>query len=153
MPEKGFKETWDIVEEPFYIFVAWSVASIILNANNILSAAILGIINWVVMLGAFGYIGYAVVKRDGTPGYAAKTGAYAGLFIGLASTVLSIASFYLVPGIYAETIERLAVQGVSQQAAESMLQAGLYANIIFAPAILAAVGAALSSLSAWFFRK
>jgi len=151
--KKGFSAIWEIIEIPVYIYFLWSILSLVTMSQGWLDTLALSIIGWVVNLGVFGFIGYKAVKATPKIGYAAKSGAWAGVIIGLFAAVLSIISYYVAPQIFTESIQKAVEQGAARDTVETMISFGIYIGLITTPLISAAIGAAISSIAGLIFKK
>jgi len=149
----NFKKMWEVSEIPVYVLVAWSILSVIVMAYDILSQILLGAVGYAIALGAFGYIGYSVIQSKETFGTAAKTGAFAGVIIGLVGAVISIISFYVFPEMYADIITQAAAASqMPVDTVETYVLIGTYFGLISQPVVSAIMGAIFACAGGLFHR-
>jgi len=113
---------------------------------NIIVQTITGITSIVIIVGAFGFIGYSVKGKEGTIGYAAKTGAFAGFIYGVFGAILSLISYYYFPQLYTETINQMTSAGTPVDMAEMVIKFMVYLGILWMPIVYGLLGAGLSAL-------
>jgi len=145
--ENGF---WKTVEIPVYVIVLYTILALPLTANSMLPSAVMTALGLLIPVAAFAYIGYLVKKGGGATGKAAKYGALAGVIVGLASALISIAAWNFYPQVYEAAINQ-AVQnlpaGVSRDDIMALMPISIYASLVTAPlmdAILGAIAAAIA---------
>ncbi len=149
-----FMELWEVIEIPAYVLIAWGIVGWLMTVFNILPQGLLSsLVGWVVTLAAFGYIGYTVVQKKGTAGYAAKAGALAGIISGIVGGILGIVSIMFFPQVYTQAIDKAVAQGAPRDMVETSIKIGVYAGIVIAPAISAGIGAGISAISKWILEK
>jgi len=51
------KGIWDIIEIPVYVLLAWGIIGWLLTVYEVMNTFVISGLGWVIMLGAFGYIG------------------------------------------------------------------------------------------------
>ncbi len=143
---------WDLIESSVIIYAVYSLLVMVLPVQTWIGTALSTVLSILVMLYVFGLVSYKVAKEksDITP---AKAGAYAGVAIGLISAVIGIISYYAYPEKIAQAIQAAVKQGVDAQTVQTMVQIGVYINIIIDPIIFALIGAFLSWLGFFVFKK
>jgi hypothetical protein len=152
--KEGISAIWERIEFPFYTLLGWSVLSTYLTGAKIVSNLfILSLANWAVMLGAFGYVGYQTMRDSKTIGFAAKHGAILGAITGFVSAGITIFSFHYYPHIFADALNNMIQQGLSAEQAKQYFQIGLYVGFITGPLFSSLIGAGISALGAFVFKK
>ncbi|MBS3084657.1 hypothetical protein J4411_01975 [Candidatus Pacearchaeota archaeon] len=124
-----------------------------LPLTNLIEVTLSSILSIAVTLFVFGFIGYKISRKKKTVVKSGKAGAWAGIIAGLISAVLGILSFYLFPERIAEILQAAAQQGIDTNASMTIIQIGIYLNIIILPLIYAAIGALFSWLGFFIFKK
>jgi hypothetical protein len=151
---KGFYGIWEIIEFPFYILFFWQILSTILMMYNFnISSLYFSLLNWAVMLGAFGYIGYLTVNNKEKISFAVKNGAILGACIGLIGAIMSIIAFYHYPQMFSEALNQMTEQGLDIEQAKAYMKIGIYFGLLSAPIISAIIGSGVSALGAFIFKK
>jgi hypothetical protein len=148
----GKASIWEVIEFPTYAII---VSVIVVQAVAGLFSSgqvVAGIINWVVIIGAFSYIGFSGLRRGMPIGFAAKAGALSGAIGGAAAAVAGIVAFYAFPSMFAQTIAALAEQGIPADQAMAFAHIGVYFSLVVVPALYAGIGALMSALSHWVSR-
>lgn len=149
--KRGFGYYWDFMDVSVIVFVAYSVINIIFPFTRLVGQTLASILLIAVTLFVFGFVGFKVSKvKDANP---VKTGAYAGVIIGLVSAVLAIIAFYFFPASIAEALQKAAQAGANQATVETVMKVGLFVGLVIDPAIYAAIGALLVWVSKFIFKK
>lgn len=143
---------WDIIEMPTYAIVISVILVQAYAGISTVGLTIAGIINWVVIIGAFSYIGFKALHGAETVGYAAKAGALCGAIAGIFAAIAGIASFYLFPQLFSETISTMTTQGLTMEQAQTFVQIGIYFSLVIVPIMYAGIGALMATLSHWVSR-
>ena len=107
--KEGLKECWDLIDMSVIIVVFYTVVNLIFPLQNIIGNTLSTILALVVTVFAFGLIGYKVSREKNIK--AVRAGVYAGVIIGIASAVLSIIAFYLLPDTFAAAINQAVQSG------------------------------------------
>jgi len=144
---------WANCEIPIYIMVGWAVLATVVVALELLPTTGLSIAGLIVIIAAFAYVGFLVIKSKESIGSAAKHGAFAGVIYGLVSAVIGVLSFYLFPVLYQEALESIVAQGQPEATAKMFMTIGIYANIVILPIIWSLLGAGIAALSALVSKK
>lgn len=150
MAKDFWSELWEVSEIPVYALVLWNVISIILTGFLGVNAASLQAVNWLVIIGAFGYLGYLATKvhKKGIA-FSAKAGAFVGVIVGLAGAIIAILAFYSVPGYQAQTVDYLIQSGLDMEQAQNMASVGLYIAIITSPIISGIIGTIFAAIGGY----
>lgn len=139
------KTWWNYIEIPVYAIIIWSALSVVMMGYSIGPNWLIGIFGWVVTLGAYGYIGHTAKKDKKKTGEAAKMGAFAGLIVGAASGVISIASMYLFPQIYEEAIQQAVAVGASREFIMLVMKISSFVMSIIIQTIIGTITAAVAT--------
>jgi hypothetical protein len=150
---KKFKTMWEIVEIPVYIMIFWSILSAALSAMKFIDIKIQSIIGWLIIIGAYGYIGYSSMSKKSDVVNAAKTGAFAGLIVGFVGAIIGIIVYYTMPEIFLQAIEDAIENGAPRELVETITHIMIYVGLIIQPIISAIIGAIISALGSLFNRK
>lgn len=152
--KRSFSYVWDLIELSVFIIVGYQLLdlafSISLYVDKVIPASIFGIL---ILVFAFGTIGYNGVKRNEESNKIAKYGAYSGLITGFVGAIIGILMFYFFPEKIALAIQQAVEQGADAQAAQTFMKIGIYLNLIIGPAINAGIGALVSWISGLVFKK
>ena len=151
MPKRGFGYYWDLIETPVTIFAVFSLITMIVPIENWIGQLFSTILSILIMVFSFGLVGYNVSKEKDAP--YGKTGAYAGLVIGLISAIVAILTFYVFPARFAEAIQGAVQAGASAMTTELFIKIGLFAGIVINPAIYAGIVALLTWISRFIFKR
>lgn len=145
------EDYWDLIDTSIVVFVAYSLLVMVFPTSS-LGTFVSSIISVVVVLFVFGLIGYNVVKEKSSlkPG---KVGAWAGALAGLISAVVGILTYYLYPARIMEIIRQASSAGATAQITTTMIQIGLYINLIILPIIYALLGAFVTWISFLIFKN
>ena len=152
--KKDFNYIWDLIELSVFIIVGYQLLdlafSISFHIDKFIPASIFGIL---VLVFAFGTIGYNGVKRNEKSNKIAKYGAYSGLITGFVGALIGILTFYFFPEKIALAIQQAVEKGADAQTVQTFMKIGIYANLILGPAINAGIGALVSWISGLAFKK
>jgi len=141
---------WGLMETSIIVFAVYSLLVMVFPTTS-LGTTISSIISIIVILFVFGLIGYNVYEKKSKDLKVGKIGAWAGALIGLISAIVGILTFYLFPGRIQEILQQAAKAGASTQI--TIIQIGIYLNIIILPLIYALLGAFVSWVSFLIFKN
>ena len=152
--KRTFEDVWDVIDISVYILVGYALLDLFFSVSTyverLFPAAILGIVLMIIAYGSIGYIGRKE-KLEQTD--INKSGAYAGLIIGLASAIVGIISFYVYPEKMAETIMKAVEAGADAAMVQTVTKIMTYVNLVLSPAINAGLGALIALISGNIFKK
>ncbi len=143
---------WSIIETPVIFFVVYSLLVLVLPVESWIGATFSSVISILVAFYVFGLVGYGVAKNN-VEIKPSKAGAYSGAVMGLASAVVGVVSYYIYPEKIAQVIQAAVKKGVDAGTIQTVIQIGIYVNLLIDPIIYALIGAFLSWLAFLIFRK
>jgi len=150
----NFDKIWDLIDDSVIIILVYSLLDLFLSINSYVDKLFPSVIlNYAVIIFAFGLIGYKTIKKKESPGKSARYGAYAGLIVGLIGAIIGIITFYMYPERIAEALQQAAQQGADIATVEQFMKIGIYANLVLSPVINAGIGALIAWISGLIFRK
>lgn len=151
MEKKGFGHYWEFMDVSVIIFVVYSLANAVFPFSSLIGNTLSAVLSFLVMIFVFGLVGFRL-SRTGEKNYP-RTGAYAGIVLGLIAAAVAIVTFYFFPGSIAETLQKAANAGANPATIETFMKIGLFIGLIIDPAIYAAIGALLVWISKFIFKK
>jgi len=144
--KSSFKDIWERIETPAIILIIWTILSQSFSIGEYIGNTLFSILNWGIMIGIFGYLGYSM-KKEGEGDSAGKYGAILGVVTGIVGAVLALILFYFVPGSMNEAINQAVQKGGDIEMIKSVIKITLWASLVFGPAISAGIGALISWIS------
>jgi hypothetical protein len=152
--KRTFEDVWDVIDISVYILVGYALLDLFFSVSTYISkafpAAILGIVLMIIAYGSIGYIGRKEKLKQTDIN---KSGAYAGLIIGLASAIIGIISFYVYPEKIADAIMKAVEAGADAAMVQTVTKIMTYVNLVLSPAINAGLGALIALISGNIFKK
>lgn len=150
MKDLTFKETWNLIEYPFYAMVAYSFIALYLP--QFIAISTLSLIGWAVGIGIYTWAAHNVFYKTKSVGYAAKSGSLLGALSGFASAAISFAIFTISPDTFAPMMASLADFGITGDAAVQQFKIGMYFGLISGPIVGALMGALITAIAAWVIK-
>jgi hypothetical protein len=150
---KTLKKMWGISEIPIYCLIFWSILSVGLLATKLIDTTLQSILGWVVIISAYGYVGYHAKAKGESIGFAAKTGAFAGVIVGFIGAIIGIISYYTMPDLFAQVLADAIENGAPAELTEKMMEIMVYVGLLIQPIFSAVIGALFSALGGLINRK
>ncbi len=152
--KKDFNYIWDIIDVSVFIIVIYSLLDLVFSVTTYINKLFPSwIFGTALTIFAFGLIGYKAVKQKDKPGQIAKYGAYAGAITGFVGAIIGIITFYFFPERLVDAIQQAVQAGADPAMVQTVMKIGLFASLVFSPAINAGIGALISWISGLIFKK
>jgi len=151
--KKGLGFYWDFMDVSIIVFVLYSVLATVFPVSETIGTTLASIIGFLTLVFVFGFVGFKISRSNEKDLHAGKAGAWTGVVVGLISAIMGIIVFYLFPEKIAAAIQQATRAGASASTVQTFMKIFLFADLVIYPAIYAAIGAFLTWLSAYIFRK
>ena len=144
---------------PFILLVVWNLAGLVIAFANpaIMLHGSMQTIGWIVMLAAYGYVGWSAVrKHEATIAQGTWAGTFCGLLEGLAGGIIGLMIIFLVPDfvqiMVSQTNAKIAAANPSapsftMEQMEKWMVFGAVAGLILGPIIQGLIGAGVAALA------
>jgi len=146
---------WEIIRVPLFILIVYSILTSFLPSDIYNSKTFpLWIINSLVSLFSFGYVGYKSIKIMNNSKFAIKAGAYTGAILGLIGAILGLVLVYFFPERFESVfIEMSNSLHLEKSIIKYVFKIISWINLIIGPIFNGLIGALISWLSALIFKK
>jgi len=152
--KKNFKYYWNFIDVPVIVLIVWTAITLVFPLKDYIPGLAFSVISWAITILVFAYIGYVVIReKSNTTKNAAKAGAWAGAITGLGGAILTIAAYYISPGIFNETLQQMLKGGLDTNSAQLFLKIGIFSGLVTGPLISALIGALIAWISSLIFRN
>jgi len=153
--KKGLKFYWDFMDVSVMIFVVYSILATVFPLTNLIGTTLASIIGFLVMVFAFGLVGFRISRRENKKEEIryGKAGAWTGAVIGFISAAIAVLAFYLLPATFADSIQKAVNAGASVSTVRTIMQVFLFLGFIIYPLIYGLIGALIVWVSKFIFGK